>query len=62
MVEELRSRFAVDEILAAVDTRNLRSQRLLERLGFDRIGAAPAEIRGEATSDFRYRLGRGSGA
>ena len=58
MVEELRSRFAVDEILAAVDTRNLRSQRLLEHLGFARIGTTPAEIRGEATSDFRYRLGR----
>jgi RimJ/RimL family protein N-acetyltransferase len=62
LVGELRSRFAVDEILATVDTRNLRSQRLLERLGFDRTGAAPAEIRREATSDFRYRLGRESGA
>ena len=56
----MQSRFAVDDILATVDTRNLRSQRLLERLGFDRIGAAPAEIRGEATSDFRYRFGRES--
>jgi RimJ/RimL family protein N-acetyltransferase len=58
LVSELRSRFAVDEILATVDTRNLRSQRLLEHLGFACIGTTPAEIRGEATSDFRYRLGR----
>jgi RimJ/RimL family protein N-acetyltransferase len=60
LVGELQSRFAVGEILATVDTRNLRSARLLEHLGFDRIGTAPAEIRGEATKDFRYRLRRGS--
>jgi RimJ/RimL family protein N-acetyltransferase len=53
---ELQQRFAVDEIVATVDTRNAASVRLLERLGFDRIGTAPAEIRGEATTDFRYRL------
>ena len=62
LVSELQNRFAVDEILATVDTRNVRSQRLLEHLGFDRIGTAPAEIRGELTSDFRYRLRHGGGA
>ena len=56
LVGELRSRFVVDEIVATVDTRNLRSVRLLEDLGFERIGTAPSEIRGEATTDFRYRL------
>ena len=56
LVGELQGRFAVDEILATVDTRNLASARLLERLGFERIGTTPAEIRGEATTDFRYRL------
>jgi RimJ/RimL family protein N-acetyltransferase len=62
LVGELQSGFAVDEILATVDTRNLRSQRLLERLGFQRIGTTPAEIRGVATTDFRYRLGSRSPA
>jgi RimJ/RimL family protein N-acetyltransferase len=59
LVGELQTRFAVDEILATVDTRNLRSVRLLEHLGFERTGTEPAEIRGEATTDFRYRLVRG---
>jgi ribosomal-protein-alanine N-acetyltransferase len=58
LVGELQSVYGVDEILATVDTRNLRSVRLLEHLGFERIGTAPSEIRGEATTDFRYRLGR----
>ena len=62
LVGELQCRYAVDEILATVDTRNLRSQRVLERLGFDRIGTAPAEIRGEATMDLRYRLAHGRAA
>jgi len=62
LVDELQTRYAVDEILASVDARNLRSARLLEHLGFERIGAAAAEIRGEITTDFRYRLGRGAPA
>ena len=59
LVGGLQGRYAVDEILATVDTRNLRSARVLERLGFERIGTTPAEIRGEATTDFRYRLRHG---
>ena len=59
LVGELQTRFAVAEIVATVDTRNPRSVRVLEALGFERIGTAPAEIRGEATTDFRYRLGCG---
>ncbi len=58
LVAELQERCSVDEILATVDTRNLRSARLLERLGFEQIGTVPAEIRGKATTDFRYRLRR----
>ena len=57
LVTALNTHFAVDEILATVDTRNLASVRVLERLGFARIGISPAEIRGEVTTDFRYRLG-----
>ncbi len=57
LVAELQKRFVVNEILATVDTRNARSLRVLERLGFLCVGTEPAEIRGEATMDFRYRLG-----
>ena len=56
LVGTLAQRFAVREILASVDVRNLRSARVLERAGFERIGTTPAHLRGEATTDFRYRL------
>jgi ribosomal-protein-alanine N-acetyltransferase len=57
LLAALQKRFVLDEILATVDVRNLRSLRVLERLGVDCTGTEPAEIRGEATQDFRYRLG-----
>jgi len=56
LVSALQTHFAVDEMLATVDTRNIASVRVLQRLGFARIGTSPAEIRGEITTDFRYRL------
>jgi ribosomal-protein-alanine N-acetyltransferase len=59
LLATLRKRFVLNEIMATVDVRNLPSLRVLERLGFDCIGTEPAEIRGEATTDFRYRLGFG---
>ena len=34
LVDELQERFALKEILATVDVRNVRSVRVLERLGF----------------------------
>lgn len=52
----LRDRFVLDEIRATADIRNQRSVRILERLGFQLTGTEPAEIRGVATTDFRYRL------
>ena len=60
LVGEMQGRHEVDEIVATVDTRNLRSVSLLEHLGFERIGSEPSEIRGVATTDFRYRLARGT--
>ena len=57
LVGALQERFVLDEIRATVDVRNHRSIRILERLGFDLVGTEPAEIRGVATTDFRYRLG-----
>ena len=55
----LQKRFVLNEITATVDVRNLPSLRVLDRLNFDCIGTEPAEIRGEATTDYRYRLGCG---
>ena len=62
LVAALQRRFALNEILATVDVRNLRSLRVLERIGFRCMGTEPAELRGEATSDYRYRLACGSAA
>ena len=59
LVANLQSRFVLSGILASVDERNLASRRVLERLGFDCLGTEAAELRGEATTDLRYRLGCG---
>ena len=56
LVAELPRRHGVSEILASVDTRNLKSIAVLERLGFECLATEPAELHGEATTDFRYRL------
>jgi [ribosomal protein S5]-alanine N-acetyltransferase len=56
LVAELPARWHVTEILASVDTRNAKSIALLERLGFERAATEAAELHGERTTDFRYRL------
>jgi ribosomal-protein-alanine N-acetyltransferase len=56
LVDELQERFALKEILATVDVRNVRSVGVLERIGFRCAATEPSELRGEATSDFRYRF------
>jgi RimJ/RimL family protein N-acetyltransferase len=60
LVADLQKRFVVSEILATVDVRNRPSMRLLERIGFHFVGAESAELRGEPTTDYRYRLACGS--
>jgi ribosomal-protein-alanine N-acetyltransferase len=62
LVADLQKRYVLGEIRATVDVRNLRSVRVLERIGFRRVGTERAELRGEVTSDYRYRLACGSAA
>lgn len=56
LVAELARHWRVREILASVDARNVKSIAVLERAGFTRVTICAAELRGEATTDFRYRL------
>jgi [ribosomal protein S5]-alanine N-acetyltransferase len=56
LVATLQARFEIDQIMATVDVRNVRSARVLERLGFECVGTEAAELRGETTTDYRYRL------
>lgn len=62
LLAELPRRHRLAECRASVDVRNLRSIALLERLGFERIGTAPAELDGEATVDHLYRRACDAGA
>jgi [ribosomal protein S5]-alanine N-acetyltransferase len=55
MVAELTRRFMLTELLATVDVRNVPSIGVLERTGFLRSGAEPAELHDEPTTDYRYR-------
>ncbi|MDL2344298.1 GNAT family protein [Deinococcus sp. MIMF12] len=54
----LAGEWGVREALAQVDTRNLASIRLLERLGFRRTGLTPRAdmIRGRPSDEYSYRL------
>lgn len=56
LVAELACRYEVREILASVDVRNVKSIAVLERVGFVRDAICAAELRGKATTDYRYRL------
>lgn len=51
---QLAERFPGKELLAAVDTRNLASIKLLEKCGFTLIRRVAAELHGQATEDFIY--------
>jgi len=64
LLQELAAHFAGKAVLAAADTRNHASQRVLRKCGFNPVRAEPAQIRGEVTLDyiFQYTLpqrGRG---
>ncbi|GAA5178449.1 hypothetical protein GCM10025771_17600 [Niveibacterium umoris] len=54
MIDWLWRERAVTTLRAVADTRNLRSQQLLERLGFVLAGEVPSSIRGEPSIDRVY--------
>lgn len=56
LVERLATAFRMVELRASVDVRNEASWRLLERLQFKRVEKRAAELHGEPTMDYRYRL------
>ncbi len=55
LVQELARHLAQRVVLAAVDSRNHASQRVLQKCGFSKLRTQPAEIRGEATLDYVYQ-------
>jgi aminoglycoside 6'-N-acetyltransferase len=56
LLQELAPHFAGRTVMAATDTRNIASQRVLEKCGFAQLRTEPAEIRGEATLDHIYQF------
>jgi RimJ/RimL family protein N-acetyltransferase len=56
LLKELAPHYAGKPVLAAADTRNHASQRVLQKCGFTHLRTEPAEIRGEPTVDHVYRF------
>jgi RimJ/RimL family protein N-acetyltransferase len=55
LLQELAGHCPGKKVLAAVDTRNHASQRVLQKCGFGYVRTESAEIRGEATVDYVYQ-------
>ena len=57
MLEHLKS-LQVNRLEASIDTRNERSQRLVERLGFKRVEEIRGadEFKGSVSDEYRYEL------
>ncbi len=60
VIRALFEEAGVTEVVAEVDTRNMPSIRLLERLGFERGGFRPNAdfFKGRASDEWSYRLSR----
>lgn len=54
LLRKLGTVFPGQTVLAAVDTRNAASIRVLEKCGFALLRREPAELHGEKTEDFIY--------
>jgi RimJ/RimL family protein N-acetyltransferase len=61
LLQELARYFPGRVVLAAVDTRNHASQRVLQKCGFCYVRSVPAEIRGDPTLDYIYQYTLGAG-
>jgi RimJ/RimL family protein N-acetyltransferase len=55
LIGHLVAQWHVVDFRASVDPRNVASSRLLENLGFTRVGERPAELHGKPTIDHLYR-------
>jgi ribosomal-protein-alanine N-acetyltransferase len=55
LLQELAPHYPQRSVFAAVDTRNVASQRVMNKCGFDYLRSEPAEIRGKSTLDYIYR-------
>lgn len=64
VLEVIRVDYSIAEFTAQVDTRNASSIRLLERLGFTRVGLPVAAdfFKGSASDEYTYRLPCGASA
>jgi RimJ/RimL family protein N-acetyltransferase len=58
MLAHLKSDLQVDRVEADIDTRNLSSQRLIERLGFKRVKEVrnADEFKGRTSDEYHYEL------
>lgn len=58
VVEHLFDRYALASVDALIDTRNLRSIRLVEALGFQRVELIEKadRFKGADSDEYRYRL------
>jgi [ribosomal protein S5]-alanine N-acetyltransferase len=56
LAREMLARFNGQPLLAAVDTRNISSIRVLQKCHFELLRTEPAELHGERTEDFIYQF------
>jgi [ribosomal protein S5]-alanine N-acetyltransferase len=56
LAQELLGRFDGQPLLAAVDTRNISSIRVLHKCHFELLRREPAELHGENTEDLIYQF------
>jgi ribosomal-protein-alanine N-acetyltransferase len=56
LAQELLVRFKGQPLLAAVDTRNISSVRVLQKCHFEMVRAEPAQLHGKVTEDFIYQF------